>query len=71
MAGDELFCHIPRMTDVELAIQPFCIRGGVSLDHLQHGHIDFDPAKNVQHDADAAHTAQPTARATLSGTAQR
>ena len=44
MAGDELLCHIPKMTDVEPVIQPFYIRGGVSLDHLQHGHIDFDLA---------------------------
>ena len=44
MAGDQFLCHIPKMTEIEPAIQPFYVRDGVSLDHLRHGHIDFDPA---------------------------
>ena len=44
MAIDELLCHMPKMTAIVPTIQPFYVRDGVSLDHLRHGHIDFDPA---------------------------
>ena len=43
-AADELLCHIPKMAEVELAVQPCCVRDGVSLDQLRRGHIDFDSA---------------------------
>ena len=45
MVGDGLLCHIPRMREFETAIQPFCVRDGVNLDHLRRGHVDFDPAR--------------------------
>ena len=41
-ASDELLCHIPKMAVVEPALEPFYVRDDVSLDHLRHGHIDFD-----------------------------
>ena len=43
MSGDEHLCHMPEMTEIE-SVWPLCIRDGVSLDHLRHGHIDVDPA---------------------------
>ena len=43
MGGDELLCHFPK-AEVEPAVVPFYVGDGVGLDHLQHGHIDFDPA---------------------------
>ena len=44
MAGDELLCRIPKMAEVGPAVQPICVRDGVSLDHSRHGHIDVGPA---------------------------
>ena len=37
-------CHIPKMTELEPAIQPFRVRGDVRMVHMRQERIDFDPA---------------------------
>ena len=44
MARDELLCHIPMMAEVEPEALTCCARDSVGLEHLPHGHIDFDRA---------------------------
>ena len=70
MAGDQLLSLIPKVTELETAIQPFCVRG-VSLDHVRHGHIDFAPVCSTRNMLQRDTSQQSPARATLSRTTQR